>query len=224
MTEKKKDDSLSEEDFLEISANEPQLRDVTPADVKHPVENEVESRSETAPDSLPVTKHDDEHSMNQENEEIEPQPSSAVSDSYFEDDEEFLRGDDLVVHEAADIALFKQDENVVSWEIVNFYKDGNTPRGKMALRNDPPVMKISSSSGDTAEFLVTKEFSKSLGSILQDVNKAYYGVSPSKKSEKITQTGVKNKLRSLGQWALDNKLKAAVAVVVAALLVTALLT
>lgn len=224
MTDKKANESLSEKDFLEISTMNPEVRVIEFTDSEHLEANEVEPHSETVPDSLPVVKSDDEHPMVVEKDELEPQPSSVVSDSYFEDDEEFLRGDDLVVHENADIALFKQDENVVSWEIVNFYKDGEAPRGKLSLRNDPPIMKISSSSGDTAEFLVTKEFSRSLGSILQDVNKAYYGISPSKRSNQITQDGIKNKFRDLGQWARNHKIKAAVAVVVAALLVTALLT
>lgn len=224
MTDKKTNESLSEEDLLEISTMNPQARKIESTDLKLSTENEVGSHSETAPDSLSVAKQNDEHPMDEENAELEPQYSSAVSDDYFEDDEEFLRGDDLVVHENADIALFKQDENVVSWEIVNFYKDGDDPRGKLSLRNDPPIMKISSSSGDTAEFLVTKEFARSLGAILQDVNKAYYGISPSRKSTPISQAEIKNKFRAFGQWMLDHKVKAAVAVVVAALLVTALLT
>lgn len=224
MTDKNAKNSLSEEDFREISKMEPQLRTVDSTSKNSNAESFVKARSEKAPDSLAVSKHEDEHHMAPNNAELEPQSNGAVTSEYFEDDEEFLRGDDLIVHQENDIALFKQDENVVSWEIVNFYKDGNTPRGKMALRNDPPIMKISSSSGDTAEFLVTKEFSKSLGSVLQDVNKAYYGISPSRKSEKITQEGVKNKIRSLGSWMLDHKVKTAVAVVVAVLLLTALLS
>jgi hypothetical protein len=224
MTDKNVENSLSEEDFLEISTMEPKARIMAPLKNASHDETVVNTRSETAPDSLPVSKREDEHPMDPEDQELEPQPIDEVSSDYFEDDEEFLRGDDITVHENFDLALFKQDENVVSWEIINFYKDGTTPRGKMALRNDPPIMKISSSSGDTAEFLVTKEFSKSLGSILQNVNKAYYGISPRKKSEPITQTEIKNKFRSLGRWMLDHKIKTAVAVVVAALLVTALLT
>lgn len=224
MTDKNAKNSLSEEDFREISRMEPQLRTVVSTSKNSNAESFVKARSEKAPDSLTVSKHEDEHHMDPNNAELEPQSNGAVASEYFEDDEEFLRGDDLIVHQENDIALFKQDENVVSWEIVNFYKDGNTPRGKMALRNDPPIMKISSSSGDTAEFLVTKEFSKSLGSVLQDLNKAYYGISPSKKSEKLTQEGVKNKIRSLGSWMLDHKVKTAVAVVVAVLLLTALLS
>lgn len=224
MTDKNTEKSLSEEEFLEISTMEPQFKNVEP--VKKSVDSEVvvETRSETVPDSLAAPEPEDEHHMVLESTEPEPQPSAAVASDYFDDDEDFLRGDDITVHAESDLALFKQDENVVSWEIVNFYKDGLTPRGKMALRNDPPIMKISSSSGDTAEFLVTKDFSKSLGSILQDVNKAYYGITPKNKSEKITQVGIKNKLRSAGQWMLDHKAKTAVAVVVAALLLTALLT
>jgi hypothetical protein len=224
MTDKNAENSLSEKDFLEISTMEPKLTNVKPGKSKVDSESVVDTRSETAPDSLAVSEPVDEHHMVAENEEPEPQPSAAVASDYFDDDEEFLRGDDITVHEESDLALFKQDENVVSWEIVNFYKEGMTPRGKMSLRNDPPIMKISSSSGDTAEFLVTKDFSKSLGSILQDVNKAYYGISPKKKTEKITQVGIKNKIRSAGQWMLEHKAKTAVAVVVAALLLTALFT
>lgn len=224
MTDKNVEKSLSEEDFMEISTMEPKLNKATDKNKRVKPEPVVDTRSEAAPDSLTVSEPEHEHHMVTENIDPEPQPSAAISSDYFDDDEEFLRGDDITVHEGSDLSLFKQDENVVSWEIVNFYKDGMTPRGKMALRNDPPIMKISSSSGDTAEFLVTKDFSKSLGSVLQDVNKAYYGISPKKKTEKITQAGIKNKLRAAGHWMLDHKFKTAVAVVVAALLLTALLT
>lgn len=224
MTDKNNENSLSEEDFLEISTMEPKLKNVTPTKNSVDSESVVETHSETAPDSLAASGAEDEHYMVTDDAEPEPQSNTAIAADYFDDDEEFLRGDDITVHAESGLALFKQDENVVSWEIVNFYKEGLTPRGKMALRNDPPIMKISSSSGDTAEFLVTKDFSKSLGSILQDVNKAYYGISPKKKTEKITQVGIKNNLRSVGQWMLEHKIKTAVAVVVAALLLTALFT
>lgn len=224
MEDKNIQESLSEKEFDEISSLEPKMSDTVKLVENESTDKVVSSRSETAPDGSTDTKRTYEHPVNEEIGELEPQMSSGTSDNYFDDDEEFLRGDDLVVHENSDIALFKQEDNVVSWEIVNFYKDDSTPRGKLALRNDPPIMKISSSSGDTAEFLVTKEFSKSLGKILEDVNRAYYGIAPTKKSEKLSQEVVKNKFRSLGQWIWDHKLKSAVAVVVTALLAIALLT
>lgn len=224
MTDKNLANSLSDDDFLKISQMEPQVGLLPKSVFDSATEATMAPHSGATPDSVPASKGVDEHPIITDDEELEPQPSSNVEDDYFDDDEEFLRGDDTVVHENYDIALFKQDENVVSWEIVNFYKDGGSPRSKNALRNDPPIMKISSSSGDTAEFLVTKEFSKSLGVILSDVNKAYYGISPSRKSEPLTQAGIKNKFRNLGRWMLAHKFKTAVAVVVAALLVTSLLS
>lgn len=224
MTNKKVENSLSDAEFKEISIMKPNFGPDSNSVSTKTTEVEVEPHSTSTPDNLTVSKHVDEHAIGSDNTDPEPQSNSDSSDGYFDDDEEFLRGDDTLVHESFDIALFKQDENVVSWEIVNFYKDGSTPRGKTALRNDPPIMKISSSSGDTAEFLITKEFSKSLGSILQDVNKAYYGISPSKKSLPLTQAGIKNRFQNLGRWMLDHKFKTAVAVVVLALLATALFT
>lgn len=222
MTDNNAKNFLSDEDFQEISNREPKAN-LNPKVKSYTIHEDVVTPSlERTPDSLPESIEVDERTHISDDDDLEPQPNSASQNDYFEDDEEFLRGDDKIVHENFDIALFKQDENIVSWEIVNFYKDGLNPRGKTALRNDPPIMKISSSSGDTAEFLVTKEFSRSLGAVLQDVNRAYYGISPKKKSEQLTQEVVKNKFSSAGKWMKDHKVKTAVAVVVLALLVTAL--
>lgn len=222
MTDNNAKNFLSDEDFQEISNREPKANLKPKIKSDTTLEDVVTPSLEPAPDSLPASIEVDEHTLVSDEDGLEPQLNSAIKNEYFNDDEEFLRGDDKIVHENFDIALFKQDENVVSWEIVNFYKDGLHPRGKTALRNDPPIMKISSSSGDTAEFLVTKEFSRSLGSVLQDVNRAYYGISPKKNSERLSQEVVKNKFSSVSQWMKDHKVKTAVAVVVLALLVTAL--
>lgn len=222
MTENQAKNFLSDEDFREISKREPKANLGIMANIDKDPVTVISPSQEPTPDSLAASNEIDEHTLDSDEVNLEPQPSSDSSNEYFDDDEEFLRGDDTIVHENYDISLFKQDENVVSWEIVNFYKDGANPRGKTALRNDPPIMKISSSSGDTAEFLLTKEFSRSLGSVLQDVNRAYYGISPAKKAEKLTQEGIQNKFRAMGRWMLAHKFKTAVAVVVLALLATAL--
>lgn len=221
MTKENTEKILSDEEFEEISSQEPVLREDLLVETNHPNEDEVEPSQETVPDSLAASTEQVEHTLDSDNADLRPQYSNP-SDSYFDDDEEFLMGDDKPIHENFDLSLFKQNENVISWEIVNFYKDGQTPRGKTALRSDPPIMKISSSSGDTAEFLVTKEFARSLSEILQDVNRAYYGISPKKNSKAVTQEGIKEKFQSLGQWMLDHKFKTAVAVVVVALLALAL--
>lgn len=103
---------------------------------------------------------------------------------YFDDDEEFLKGDDTTIHEANDVAIFQQLENVVSWEIENYYKDDGKPRNRLSLRNDPPILKISNSSGENASFVISKEFSGSLSKLFSDIERSYYGVSEKRMNNK----------------------------------------
>lgn len=96
---------------------------------------------------------------------------------YFDDDEKMLNGDDKLVHESDDVAVFEQMENIISWEVENYYKDDGKPRNRFSLRNDPPVLKVSDSNGDSASFVITREFSGSLSKLLADIERSYYGVS-----------------------------------------------
>lgn len=217
--ESSKEIGLSDDDLREISEITTDIT-LNPKSDKDDLDPPaLDANSTAATEDLTDEEPLDEQSHVQDNDDLSPS-STAVDQSadYFDDDEEFLKGDDKLIHSDPDIALFKQDEGVVSWELLNFYKENGKPRSKIGLRNDPPVMRISSSSGDTAEFLVTQQFAKSLSHILEDVNRAYFGVSPVKEHNSFSQVGVKNKIRSIGQWMRDHKFKSAVGFVVVGLL------
>lgn len=205
--------ALTDDELNEIANSVPKMSAALPDEDMEVTEDVVEPVSTAAPDSSTVTKTPDDQSHQLETEELRSSVAAVRSNDYFDDDEEFLRGDDKPVHNDADIALFKQIDGVISWEIINFYKENGKPRSKYALKTDPPLIKISSSEGDTAEFLVTQNFAKSMGSMLNNVNRAYYGVSPEKEQKAFSQEGIKDKFSSLKQWVRFHKVKSTVAVV-----------
>lgn len=129
-----------------------------------------------------------------------------TTDSYLDDDEEFLLGDDSVIADKDVLGLFKQSDNVVSYEILNFYNENGKPRNRMSLRNDPPILHISSSNGDTADFILTRNFTKNTASMLKEIDKAYSGIS-SKKNKKIDQEEIQGFFQKFITWAKENKAK-----------------
>lgn len=132
-------------------------------------------------------------------------------DSYFDDDEAFLPGDDDVIGYEESIGFIQQLEGVVSWELVNFYGDDGKPRSKSSLRSEPPVLRISSSDGAVAQFVVTRELARTLSDVFADVHKGYFGVQPKKRDEKgnveqtsFSQEGFGRKGEELKTWALNH--------------------
>lgn len=197
------------DEIAEVTQNTPNIEEVKP-DVS---ETALDDVSTDAPDSSTVEEpvNDESHDINSE--DLTPTETAANDRDYFDDDEEFLRGDDKVIHTDSDIALFKQEEGVISWEIANFYKENGKPRSQRSLRNDPPILKISSSDGVTADFLVTHQFAKSLSFMMNNVSRAYYGVSPTEEKKKITQSTIKDKISSMGNWIRAHKIKSTIALV-----------
>lgn len=150
-------------------------------------------------------------------------PSTSV-DSYFDDDV-ILAGDDSVLKKEDDLMIFQQMENVVSWQVVNFLNENGKARGKRSLRNEPPILQISSSDGATAEFVVTNELSASLEKVFGDIRKSYHGIDVAEaKVPTFSQEGVKLKLGAMVDWVSVNRFKAAMlAVVIVLLFVSAII-
>lgn len=220
---------ISYSELEEIEQLEPDLtvtRNVKPNDVDGNVSDDL---STVVDDSSTALDEGPEHSHEPETEELEPQSTDDedidendeeyISQDYFSDDEAFLAGDDKVVHTDTDLSLFKQNDGVVSWEIVNFYKDNGRPRSKFSLRNDPPLMIISSSSGVSAEFILTHNFAKSMAKSLEDVNRGYYGMGPA--SEKKDSSSFQTKIADVKEWILENKVKSAATAIVLGFMVVA---
>lgn len=122
------------------------------------------------------------------------QGSTAVpspgEESYFDDDEEFLRGDSKVLLSEKDGGILENLENVVTWEVDNFYNEAGKQRGRYALRTDPPVFRIRSSDGDGAEFILTKDLAGEMERIMGDVYRGYFGITP-KEKKKMDQEGMR---------------------------------
>lgn len=127
-------------------------------------------------------------------------PAAARSAEYFEDDEEFLEAIDHELVRTETMGIYQQDEQTVSWEILNFLKDNGKPRNRLQLRNDPPILHIASSDGQTADFLLTPDFVKGMTENLDHVEKAFYGIDTT--TEKLT---IQEKFANLGQWVSDHK-------------------
>lgn len=147
------------------------------------------------------------------------------SDEYFEDDEEFLAGDDEVVHDGDVLSMFQQEDDVVSVEVMNLYTESGNLRNKFQLRSDPPVLQIKSSDGQLAQFVLTKNFSQSLSAKLDDVSSAYYGLESKSSKLKKNEEKSENKasvgdfLQKIGDWAVDNKLKSGLLLIVVLLVI-----
>ena len=122
---------------------------------------------------------------------------------YLDDDLPYL---DEVVEEYSEIGIFKQADNVVSWEVANFYNEKGHRRNRFLMRSDPPVFTISSSDGAAAEFLVTKELSRSLAKVFYEIQLAYYGAE-SKGSRKQYLDDVENFPKRVVEWIVKNKVK-----------------
>lgn len=123
---------------------------------------------------------------------------------YFDDDEYFINDDALVLEEN-EVSIIKQDENYISVELNNFYKDdGKSARNKFGLKNDPPILSISSSDGDQVDFLVTENLANVLAKDFKNISRAYAGISVDSKKEKKS---FKENWDSVVQWMRDNKIK-----------------
>lgn len=208
-TDRKIDEILSEPDDVKVVET---VEEIIEEDVYEPQED-VLSDFES-----------DEVSEEPE-EELEPSEDDYDADEgsydYFDDDEEFLEGDDITLHEDVNMAIVKQSDTVVSWQVDNFYKDNGNTRSAVSLRTDPPIFTIGNSDGDSVSFIITKEFAGQLESVMGDIYRGYFGVS-SKRSKDIGRKGVKGTFERVKEWAVENKFKAGVlGVLVVGLLVAA---
>lgn len=189
-------------------------------------QDSIDSVDET--DYYPDDEEDDSN-LNLENNENETNVddlNSKVND-YFNDDEAFLAGDDVELHDGDTLSIFQQDENVVSVEILNLYTPEGNLRSRFALRSDPPLLEIKSNDGQIAQFVLTKNFAHGLLGKFDDAYSAYYGVESKssrnrkkkkrmlKSDEKLT---FKDHVVDGMNWVQDNKFKSAIGIIVVLLI------
>jgi hypothetical protein len=125
---------------------------------------------------------------------VRPEPTTRalppqVEVSPLEDDDELLlQAADNQLDATEGYGIFKQQEGVVSWTITNLLDGDGKQYGKRELRANPPVLTLESSNGDKADFVLTKDFSGSLASVLERVHYGFYGLDkkPKKKFTKDT--------------------------------------
>lgn len=150
-----------------------------------------------------VENHDDEYEYEIE---VAETPIESNQDEYLDDDEAFLAGDDAVLVEKDALSIFKQSENVVSYELLNYYGENGKPRSRVSLRNDPPILHISSSDDKTVDFVLTQHFTKHMAQSLKEIDKSYSGI-PSKKKKELDQEEIENVFQRLVTWVKNNKVK-----------------
>lgn len=141
---------------------------------------------------------------------VEEGASPSASDSYFEDDEKFL-GDDEILSLDDTMAIVQQTEGVVSCEIINFRNEKGEVKSKYALRSEPPILVISASDGNEAQFIVTQELARTLSNMFGDIHKGYFGVRPKKRTlegDKDSRKTMNDKVMEMRNWAVDNPLPA----------------
>ena len=93
-----------------------------------------------------------------------------------DDDELLLKAADSKLEETEAYGIFKQEEGVVSWTISNFLDPEGKQYGKRELRANPPVLTLESSTGDKADFVLSKDFAGSLATVIERVHFGFYGL------------------------------------------------
>ena len=137
--------------------------------------------------------------------------TASIVDTYFDDDEEFLAGDDKVLTEEQDMALFKQSGKVIKWRVENLYRpNGEFRRGNL-VRANPPLLIISDSDGNEVEFTVTREFAASMRSVMGDAEIAHMSSTLPPWATPTRRPGVANTStwkERCAEWAKGHKVKA----------------
>lgn len=107
--------------------------------------------------------------------------------------------DDTTLDDEETYAIFKQNEGVVSWSISNLVDQDGNQYSKGELKANPPVLTLEASDGSTADFVLTKELSGSLGSILDRVYYGYYGLEKKPKKKFTVETAKQSIIDAIGR-------------------------
>lgn len=219
--EKADEEVVSEEEVTEenppaatavaVSSDEEADETINEVPVSLAKTDEVKEEPELSTEEMPPRQDEEEVLVEEEVEDVDD--DRLPQTDFEEDDEEFLSSD-KIVHQEKNLAIVQQMENVVSWEIANFYKDNGKVPNKLVMRGSPPLFKITSSKGDSAEFMITRDLAKTLEEAFGDVRKAYYGIDPTIKKNTFGQKNFKEKTNAAVDWFKDNPIKGAFAVII----------
>ena len=133
--------------------------------------------------------------------DVEPEAVTSIMDPEFylddDDDVRMLQAADAKIDESDAYGIFKQEEGVVSWTITNFIDSSGKQYNKRQLRSNPPVLTLESSTGDKANFVLSKEFSASLATILQRVHYGFFGIEKKPKKQYNLESAKQSVLNSI---------------------------
>lgn len=88
-----------------------------------------------------------------------------------------LLDNDKIEEESTLMGIVSQENDMLAFSIEGVYKDDKQSKyitGRK-LKENPPVLKISSGTGEEVQFILTKDFTRLLSKSLEEVNKAYSG-------------------------------------------------
>lgn len=122
------------------------------------------------------------------------------ADVLVDDDELFYAASDRITFKDDDTVMVEQDDNIVTWEISGLYNKNGKLHKKLTLLRKPPVFTISSSRGDIAEFVVTKEMSLQLYKTFEIIYKGYFGLDGRNANEEVFSVRVKNQFNNFVNW------------------------
>lgn len=91
------------------------------------------------------------------------------------DDGTIDRTSDFVLNEEDDSAAVKQDEGILTWEMLGVYNEEGETHRKTYLRENPPILLVESSQGEEVSIILTRELTRTLSKSFGDLEKAYYG-------------------------------------------------
>ncbi len=133
----------------------------------------------------------------------EPNTGAHPTSDYFADDEELVSG---AVSEERDFAVFPEGTGMVSWEIAGLYDADGKQNKPGLLKNDPPILRVKSSDGGEAEFLLSRDFSSSMASAIDDVRRAHAGMTVKRGLTRTRESAAEN-INNLGKSIAAQPLK-----------------
>lgn len=219
---KEKDKHFSDDEEKEsVSEDVNEILESTESVNKEKIDEELDNTATDKVEDLPEETIDED--LDEDPESFALNNNDKNGRDYFEDDDEFLAGDDIEIHDGDVLSIFQQEEDVVSVEILNLYTPEGNLRNKFALRSDPPILEIKSSDGQVAQFVLTKNFAHGLSGKFEDAYSAYFGVesksSKARKAKRAKKTDgskmtFQDHFNDSLNWVQDNKIKTGIGVLV----------
>jgi len=155
-----------------------QVEELVPVDTETPIESVVSVEDES--ESLAVVEEESApERVVEDNSEISV---PVVATPIPEDDDELaiqaLEDDKIELSD--DYGVFKQQEGMIAWSIENLYREDGIMRSKKELKLEPPILRIEASDGQSVDFILTKNFTKTLKDGLDDVYRGTFGIQKAK--------------------------------------------